>query len=476
MPHYPGRGRFDDALGDDDVTALLRRLARREVSAAELNAAARARAAALDPDLLAVAALVEPGRALPTHSDAASPLTGIPMVVKDNEDLAGLPTTHGSLAVSSRPARSNTPFVAELLALGLTPIAKSTLPEFGLTATTESTRFGATRNPWDRSRSVGGSSGGSAALVAAGVVPIAHANDGGGSIRIPAACCGLVGLKPSRGRLVDRREMERLPVHITTQGVLTRTVRDTALVLAELERRSPARRLPPIGRITDPDPRRLRIGVVLQGGLGLPVDEETVATVRSTARLAEEVGHRVEQIPPPMGERFALDFLHYWSLLAFGALRAGGRAFGKGFDATQAESFTRGLSDRMVRNRRLVPGAICRLRRLARGQAGTSHGFDLVISPVLGHEPPPIGFLGPEVEYHTHLQRLLPFTSFTPVENVTGEPAISVPIRTGGSGLPIGVQIAAPVGQERRILSLALELEQADVMGADTPPGSRSDT
>jgi Asp-tRNA(Asn)/Glu-tRNA(Gln) amidotransferase A subunit family amidase len=146
------------------------------------------------------------------------PFAGIPSALKDNEDLAGLPTLHGSWAPADTPATKTSPWIAQYLALGLEPIAKTTLPEFGLTASTESSRFGATRNPWDTARSVGGSSGGSAALVAAGVVPIAHANDGGGSIRIPAAACGLVGLKPSRGRIIDAPELDRLPVNLVAQS------------------------------------------------------------------------------------------------------------------------------------------------------------------------------------------------------------------------------------------------------------------
>jgi amidase len=184
----------DDALGTDDVMELQHRLRRGKVSARELRDAARARLASVNSELNAVVCDVHVAPAV------TGPFAGIPSALKDNEDLAGLPTLHGSWAPADTPAKSTSPWVTQFLSLGFEPLAKTTLPEFGLTASTESSRFGATRNPWDTTRSVGGSSGGSAALVAAGVVPIAHANDGGGSIRIPAAACGLKGSACPRPR------------------------------------------------------------------------------------------------------------------------------------------------------------------------------------------------------------------------------------------------------------------------------------
>ncbi|HEY4991350.1 MAG TPA: amidase family protein, partial [Nakamurella sp.] len=201
----------DDALGSDDMIALLARLEAREVSAGELRDAAVARARSVNARLNAVAAWVDENPRTFGAPPLEGLLAGIPTVIKDNEDLAGYATTQGSWAMPERPAKVSSPFVSQYLELGVAAIAKTTMPEFGLTASTESLRFGATTNPWDTRRSAGGSSGGSAALVAAGVVPVAHANDGGGSIRIPAACCGLVGLKPTRGRLVDWPAVERQP-------------------------------------------------------------------------------------------------------------------------------------------------------------------------------------------------------------------------------------------------------------------------
>ncbi len=486
----------DDALGDDDAWALRQRLTRGEVTAGELWQAARQRAEAVESTLNGIACWVDesatPGHTRPpdrkppdpeppdrkppdrkprgsdpplrdslgSHQSAGG-LAGIPCVVKDNEDLAGHPTRQGSRAVPSTSARTSTPIVAALLDLGLTPVAKTTLPEFGLTASTESSLHGATRNPWSPSHSVGGSSGGSAALVAAGVVPIGHANDGGGSIRIPAACCGLVGLKPSRGRLPDRPEVARLPVPIVAQGVLTRSVRDTAMVLAEMERHHPARHLPPIGAVVGPAHTRLRVGVLRRAPHAVPVDPDVIASVDAVATALEHLGHHVEPIDPPVDEQFARDFLAYWQLLAFLLYRGGRVVEGSGFDAEGVEAFTRYLSRRLGQDVARVPGALRRLRRHARTPEPVFDDVDVVLSPVLAHPPPPIGYLGPDVDPQTHLVRLLRWVAFTAAANVTGAPALALPAGRGREGLPIGVQLSAARGRERRLLELAFELDGA---------------
>lgn len=451
----------DDALGTSDATDLRARLARREVSASELRQAAMTRARAANLHLNAVAHWFDQPVRTEVVVAGGAPLAGIPTFIKDNEEVAGFPTTQGSRAVPDRPAPTCSPVVSALLALGLDPLGASTLPEFGLTASTESSRYGATRNPWDTGRSAGGSSGGSAAMVAAGVVPIAHANDGGGSIRIPASCCGLVGLKPSRGRLPMNPLKERIPVRIAAQGVLTRSVRDTALLLALAD---PARSdpgLPPIGHVTRPGAPRLRIGMCVTTLRGLPLTLDTVAAVRSAGSLLAGLGHHVEEVGPPVGEEFATDFLRYWALLAFVLHRSGSKAYGEGFDGTQVEDLTKGLSGMLTRQADRVPGSLRRLRRMARNPDAAFGQYDVLLSPVTGYPAPPIGHLGPDVEFRTHLVRLLQFASMTPVQNVSGAPAMSLPLGRSSEGLPIGVHLAAPFGHERRLLEVALELEEA---------------
>jgi amidase len=445
----------EDALGSDDVMEMQHRLRRRKVSARELREAARARLAAVNDDLNAVV------RDLDVAPAVTGPFAGVPSVLKDNEDLTGYPTLHGSWAPADTPATSTSPWVAQYLALGFEPIAKTTLPEFGLTASTESSRYGATRNPWDTTRSVGGSSGGSAALVAAGVVPIAHANDGGGSIRIPAAACGLVGLKPSRGRIIDAPELDRLPVNLVAQGVVTRTVRDTAYYLAEAERMYRSEALPPIGMVVRPENRRLRIGLFVDAVGGIPVDPRVRDAVREAGLTLQALGHQVDEITPPVDEDFGRDFLRYWALISFFLQKAGGRLLGTDFDSSRTELLTQELS-RMARQQAVrIPGSLRRLVRASREPEPVYATYDALLSPVLSTPPPLIGELGPQVPPREHIVRLLRFASFTAWQNVTGSPAISLPLARTVDGLPIGVQVAAPLGEERRLLSLAYELEAA---------------
>jgi len=294
----------DDALGDSDMTDLLAALERREVSSEELYDAARERLREAQEVLNAVVVTTE----VPSGT---GPLAGIPSVLKDNLDLAGYATREGSRAVPDRVHTKDSAFTSDLKATGLAFLAKSTLPEFGLTASTEPLLTGPTRNPWRLDRSTGGSSGGSAALVAAGAVPVAHANDGGGSIRIPASCCGLVGLKVSRGRVTDAESEKFLPVSIASEGVVTRTVRDTALLYSLLER--PMAGLPPIGHVRGPGKRRLRVAMVTQGVPVQQVDAEVVAAVRRTGGLLADLGHHVEPTTLALPEQFGRDFLRYWA-------------------------------------------------------------------------------------------------------------------------------------------------------------------
>jgi len=444
----------DDALGTDDVMELLHRLRRREVSGDELAAAAQARIESVNPSLNAVVTDVS----VPALD---GPFAGIPTAVKDNQDLSGYPTRHGSSATANVPASEDMPFIAHFRALGFAPLVKTTLPEFGLTASTESTTYGATRNPWNQGHSAGGSSGGSAALVASGALPIAHANDGGGSIRIPAAVCGLVGLKPTRGRFPDREDLAKLPIHIVNQGVLTRSVRDTAYFFAESERRYAAPGLEPVGMVVRPERQRLRIGVLTQGLTDIPVDPQTSEAVRRTAETLASLGHDVVDVSSPVNEQFGRDFLRYWAMLSFFMQRAGGRVFGAGFQSERTEALTKGLSAMFLDQPERLPASLRRLRRMAAEPDATYAYVDAVVTPVVGHPAPPIGYLGPDVPVRDQLVRILRFASFTALQNVTGAPAISLPLALSDEGLPIGVQIATERGGERRLLSLALELEEA---------------
>lgn len=452
----------DDALGTLDALGVVEAIAAGTISAEE------ARQAALERAELAR----EPVNAVATMADnpliAHGPFGGVPTFVKDNEDVAGLPTSHGSRATSRNPKSEPSAFVSHFEQLGFTILGKSTLPEFGLTATTETLAFGPTRNPWNLDHSTGGSSGGAAALVAAGVVPIAHANDGGGSIRIPAACCGLVGLKPSRGRLVARPELEKLPVQITAQGVVTRTVRDTARFYYETDKLHGE--LPPLGSITGPNAKRLRIAVVDDGMDGLPVDPEVRSAVNRTADLLAQAGHQVEHVPFPFDLQFGMDFLRYWAALAFTIQIGGKSAFDPEFDKTKLEPFANNLAGLFKDVAFRLPATLRRLRRFPDVYATKFLNYDAMISPVLSHPAPPIGYLGAEVNPHDHLVRLLRYASFTAIQNVSGAPAISLPMGVSSAGIPIGVQIAGPHAAEATLIELAFEIEEA------TTPSRRLDS
>lgn len=464
----------DDALADYDTVDLVAALRRREVSSGEVWEAARARAQSMQPSLNAASSWPERGTGTPSgdgrrttspgdssETDAESLLAGVPTVLKDNEDLVGLPTGHGSRAVSEAPSTRTSRFASQLRGLGMDFVAKTTLPEFGLTATTESVACGDTRNPWNTAHSVGGSSGGSAALVAAGAVPIGHANDGGGSIRIPASSCGLVGLKPTRGRLVHIEGTDAAPINMAVQGVLTRTVRDTALFYSTIEQHYPSGEFPPIGDVTSPTTQRLRIGVVTAGPRGLEPDARTAELVRRTGELCESLGHHVEEIPVPYDDQFATDFLRFWGLLGLGLHRMGAQIYGEGFRRERLEEFTLGLSHYATSILPRIPGSVRRLQRYAAEYDSVPEGLDLVLSPVLGHEPPPIGLLGPEVPFREHMVRLLRFASYTAAQNISGAPAISLPAGFGPNGVPMGVHFVASMGQERMLLELALQIEEA---------------
>jgi amidase len=450
----------DDVLGTADAVEIARRIRCGEIHAAEAVAAAIARAERVDPLLNAIAAPTFAAARAEAELERSGALAGVPTFIKDTELVAGAPMRFGSRGLPQSPVDETSPFATQFLATGVISLGKTTTPEFGLTGTTEPLLHGPTHNPWKRGFSAGGSSGGSAALVAAGVVPIAHANDGGGSIRIPAACCGLVGLKPSRGRVVDMEHSGLFPVKIVHQGMLSRTVRDTVAFFhaAERYRRNP--KLPEIGLVTRPG-RRLRIGFFAELDEDTPAHPECVEAVTATARLCEELGHAVEPAPRPFDEGFHEDFFLFWSLLAFAITRFGTRLVHPEFDRTQVEEFTDGLARYFQQNVHRAPMALLRLRRFARHYARVFERYDVLMNPTLATPPPELGFIGPDVPFETALERLKWFIPFTPVQNVSGGPAISLPLAQSKAGLPIGVQFASAMGTERTLLELALELEAA---------------
>lgn len=444
----------DDALGLDDGLGLAARLAKGEVSRHEVLEAALARAEAVR-QLNAVETLDAYRAHAFADEQRVGPFSGVPTFVKDNTDLAGLATGHGSEGIVAKPAGKDAGFTRLIRDSGLVPLGKSRLPEFGFNASTEFMTAEPVRNPWNVDYSTGASSGGAAALVAAGVVPLAHANDGGGSIRIPAAACGLVGLKVTRGRYHPAPLDRLLPVRLAVEGVLTRSVRDTAHFLAATEQGRHR-----VGLVEGPSTKRLRIGMVLDSVVGEGTDEATVKTVLATSELLSSLGHDVFPVASPMDEQFAEDFKTYWGMLGLLAVKAGPRAF-SGWDPERLDTLTVGLAAYARARRRTTAGVVRRLRASAKVYARALDPYDAILTPVVAHATPLLGYLSPAQDFEVLFDRLIRYACFSPLNNATGSPAVSLPMGATRSGLPIGVQLMGRHDGERTLLELAYELEAA---------------
>lgn len=450
----------DDALGDRDAVGVVRAIQDGEVSIPDVIEAAIARTERLQPELNALSYVAFDRARAEALDPRGGYFAGVPSFLKDNVDVSGMPTQQGTDAYRGRPMARDGDFARMYLATGLVPLGKTQLSEFGFSPSAEHPRLGPVRSPWDTARTAGASSAGTAALVAAGAVPIAHGNDGGGSIRIPASVNGLVGLKPTRDRLAQDKITRQMPVRLVADGVLTRSVRDTAAFLREAEHVYRALPLPPIGDVTRPGRTRLRVAVHT-GGHGRSASPEVAELTVKTARLLEELGHHVEQVPHPAPATVPDDFLLYWSMLAMMVVRAGRRAMGRTWERSRLDNLTLGL-DRHCRQRiHRLPGAIARLRRLPRVSAEFYSRYDVALTPTLAHETPLVGHLDPTEDYDTVMGRILDWVAFTPWQNATGDPAISLPLATTASGMPQGMMLAAGAGRESTLLELAYELEEA---------------
>lgn len=454
----------DDALGSDDVVGLLRRIARREVNASELTAASISRAQSAEPHLGALAAERFDAATREAERRQRGGFSGIPTAIKDMVDVAGLPTRFGSDAFpGAQPAKRNDPLVQEMVDLGMTVIAKTTMPEFGFTPSTEFPDAPPTRNPWNVDHSAGGSSGGSAALVAAGVVPIAHGADGGGSIRIPASCCGLVGLKPSVGRLTSSRNTAHQIVEVVCDGVVTRSVRDTAFYYAQAEQQFLNPRLPPIGTVDRPLERPLRVAAIDDSPTPGELDGPVRSTFDSTVALLDELGHSVTPIRAPVEARFVDDFISLFQLFGAATLVGGRYVWGPSFERDGVSDFVVGLGGAFERRWHRVPALVRRLRRTRRTLAERTAEFDVVLSPTVAQVPPQLGHLGMNLPYDTLFPRVIEWASFTALANAAGTPSISLPMgHAADTNLPVGMMFTGHFGQERTLLELALQLELAN--------------
>ena len=449
----------DDPLQDLDAVGLVEAY-REGLSVSDVVEAAIARADAVDDQLGALAHdAFEQARA-----EARSPrpgyFSGVPTFLKDNVDVAGMPTQNGTDAYVARPAVADGDFARMYRSVGLLPLGKTRLSEFGFSGAVDHPRLGPVRTPWNPEHYAGASSAGAAAFVATGVVPIAHANDGGGSIRIPASVNGLVGLKPTRGRLAQDATMRQMPVKIISDGVLTRSVRDTAAFYREAEKVYRDPRLAPIGDITRPGRARLRVAVVTRG-VGRDASPEVAELTLKTAALLESLGHRVEEIEPPVPGFFADHFVLYWSMLAMMIVGTGRRTYGPTWDPQRLDNLTLGLARHCRRNLHKLPVAIATMGSSKHLAARHHATYDVTLTPTLATGTPRVGHLDPTADYEQVMDRLMDWVAFTPLQNATGEPAVSLPLATTAEGLPQGMMLGAGAGREARLLELALELEEA---------------
>lgn len=465
--------RYDEYRRHDAI-GLAELVARREVSPGELIDLAAARMAEVNPQINAVVQDLT-GRAR-AETPGAGPFAGVPFLLKDlGVSLAGTPTTRGSRLYAKMPAAADSALTALYKASGLAIIGRTNTPEFGLWPVTESELLGPCRNPWDLSRTSGGSSGGAAAAVAAGIVPAAHASDGGGSIRIPASCCGLFGLKPSRGRVSFAPYGEGWAGASVSHAV-TRSVRDSAALLDVACRPQPGDPyfLPapevPFVEAARRDPGRLRIAFTTAALQSTGLAPECQAAVRDVARLCEGLGHTVEEAKVP-GDVAAMREAASLVIAASVAADLDAEAERRGRPIEQDE--VEPLTWANYRRGQKIAGpayvrAIAALHAYGRAVAQLFESYDILLLSTLGRPAIPIGWLFEDREKIA--ERVFSFMPNTQPFNNTGQPAMTVPLAWSADGLPIGAQFVARMGEEALLLQLATQLEQARPWFDRTPP------
>jgi amidase len=475
-----------------DAVGLAELVARGETNAAELLELALGQSAKAQPKTNAICRMMESEARARLKKQLTGPLAGVPFLIKDcAQDYAGLPTTYGSRSMRT-PAPEHAHVVRRYLEAGLLIFGKTNLPELALKGVSDSQAFGRASNPWNVDHTPGGSSGGAAAAVASGVVPMAAGNDGGGSIRIPAACCGLFGLKPSRGRVSSGPAFGEYWYGASCEGVLSRSVRDTAAALDVSAGGEPGDPFvvptpsEPYAAAMRRDPPRLRIGFSSASPIGTDVHPEAVAAVNDAAKLLASLGHHVEEAAPEIdGAALAKAFLHVY----FGQVPAMvSAARTAGAATSDFELLTRVLAT--LGN--AVPAGtltaqLLKWNEFARALARFHQKYDLMLTPTLAHPPIRHGQGDPTAAEQAVLNILdrvgllgllaraglldstvdkiardsLQYVPFTQLANLTGTPAMSVPLHWTADGLPLGVQFVARFGEEDRLLQLARQLETA---------------
>ena len=452
----------------DDVAFLpaleqARLVRERKLSPVELVELYLQRIERLDPELNAFVtvcgkrALAEARRAEAERTD--TPFHGVPIPIKDLTETGGIKTTFSSRLFADNVPEADAAVVRRIRGAGFIVLGKTNTPEFGTIPVSESELNGSCRNPWDTGRTPGGSSGGAAAAVAAGMSPVAHGTDGGGSIRIPAACCGLFGLKPARGR-VSQAPYGPGTMGLATSGPIARTVADAAAlvdVMAGYEVGDPFWAPPLERRLLEEvgtPPGRLRIAVTAEPPVEHPVDPARVNATEECARLLEELGHEVgEAAPPWRDDGAAREFTRVWQT---------GPALWAGDKLELLEPLNRALAEDAYKATSVELGqAVAQLQTYARRVVAFWSDYDLVLTPALALAPVPIGWLFELESPEKQFARSLSFTPFTPVVNLTGLPAAVVPFGLDADGLPLAVQLIARPAREDVLVRVCAQLEQA---------------
>ncbi len=481
---------IEKILWDHDAMALAAMVRNGDISAPELVEAAISRAERTHPEINAIAEKTyEDARKRAQSVDRSLPLAGVPFAIKDLAIAQkGVPTHSGSRAPAFTPDYDSV-LTQRYAAAGLIPIVTSTSPEHGLRLMTESARFGVTRSPWNVAHTSGGSSGGAAALVAAGVVPVAHASDGGGSIRVPSACTGLVGLKLSRGRIPFSPGASEPWYGFVVDHAVTRSVRDSALLLDLThgpDILAPYGARPPVGtflQAASRDPGKLTLAYYRRSPLGLEISRETQAAMDTAIALAREGGHSVEEIDlPSINRDFMADFCMCVASSISGAMMIEADRIGRTI-LPELERATRVIASfGGVISGGAIYAALDRLYVACRRMIAETARFDAVLMPIIAHPPMPCGGMdskGMDLFLETAIDRLrlarllklkpllgqlmdksLMFTHWPAIQNVSGQPSIALPVHVTSAGLPLGIQAAGRPGDEETLLSFAAQMEK----------------
>jgi amidase len=460
------------ASGEPDAVGLAALVRRKQISPLEALDAAIARIQRTNPKLnYLISERFEAARAQARTMDASLPFAGQPLLVKDLNGVIGLPTRDGVQMMQNAPVDTKQGlYFDRLTQAGFIPLGKTSTPEMGLSCTTEPLATGPTRNPWALDRSSGGSSGGAAAAVGSQAIPLAHGNDGGGSLRVPASACGVFALKPSRGLLV--RDNPANPViDYAYQNVISRSVRDSAAIMALTEAAPPAG-AEQIGLVQPGGLKKLRVGVLTRSDVGQEPDPDVAVSITRTVKLLESMGHHVETASPaPLSADFIDDFLLFWGAGAGRTVAMARARLGRAPTTAELEPLTLALAAHSdTAGAAALNAAVERLKATGAAYNQWLGGYDVVLSPVLRTPPIRIGQLSPEVPFDTWVARVKDYMGYTPIHNISGAPAMSVPLHWTAGGLPVGVQFSAPPRGDGLLLKLAYALEEAKPWAHRRPP------